>query len=102
MTDVIAVIAQMSWWVKSAWLVWLAWLALQVGWYRRGRLASSSTVAPARPERVDASRRAPVATTAHSAADTVQPPTANQRRRRRGRRAPEVTTDVTAGVEAAR
>jgi hypothetical protein len=102
MTDVAAVIAEMSWWVKSAWLVWLAWLALQVAWYWWGRPASSDNVASTPPVRLDASRLAPVDATGHSAADTVQPPPADQRRRRRGRRAPEVATDVTAGVEAAR
>jgi hypothetical protein len=102
MTDVVAVIAEMSWWVKSAWLVWLAWLAFQVTWYRWGRLASSDNVASAPPERLDPRRFAPVDTKAHPRADAVPTLPSNSRRRRRARRAPAVTTDLADSVEAAR
>jgi|SRR5687767_6178902 hypothetical protein len=104
MTDVITVIAEMSWWVKSAWLVWLVWVALQVAWYRWGHLASSDTVAPAPPVpvRIDVSRFAPIDTKAHPPADAGHEISSSSRRRRRARRAAAVTPDLADGVEAAR
>jgi hypothetical protein len=102
MTDVIAVIADMSWWVKGAWLVWLAWLAVQVAWYQLGRAASSEKVASARPERVNASRVTPVSTTPQPPGGAGHAGPSSPRRRRRPRQSPAVTTDFVDGVEAAR
>jgi hypothetical protein len=102
MTDVVAVVAEMSWWVKSGWLVWLAWVALQVAWYRRGHRAWSVHVAASPRDHLDASRPAPAATTPHPSSATVHAPPSSHRRRRRARRPPAGATDLADGVEAAR
>jgi hypothetical protein len=101
MSDVIAVIGEMSWWIKGGWLVWLAWLGVQVAWYRWGRLAAAGN-APAVPARLDASRLAPVVTAPHPATDSAHAPLSGHRRRRRSRRAPGFTAGLTDGAEAAR
>jgi hypothetical protein len=105
MTDVIDAIAEMSWRVKSAWLVWFAWLAVQVAWYRWGQrhVPASEPVRSVSPERPAASRPVAVDTTRYPAAGAVDtPPSSHRHRRRRPRPEPAATTDLTEGVEAAR
>jgi hypothetical protein len=101
MTDTIAVIAEMSWWVKGAWLVWLAWLTVQVAWYRWGRIPAADNV-PAILGRADTRRPVPVDTMPHPAAAAAHASTSSHRRRQRQRRAAAAASDLTDGVEAAR
>jgi hypothetical protein len=53
-TDLIAVVNQISTSIKISWAVWLAWCLLQIQWYRRGRtIAPAPHRAPATPFRPD-------------------------------------------------
>lgn len=39
MADVLVLANDVSMPIKVAWILWLTWSILQVGWYRRGRIA---------------------------------------------------------------
>jgi hypothetical protein len=53
MTDLIALVNQISTSVKVSWAVWLAWALIQIEWYRRGRTFESATYAAPTPFRPD-------------------------------------------------
>jgi hypothetical protein len=53
MSDLIALVNQISTSVKVSWAVWLAWALIQIEWYRRGRSLGPVVSAPRTPFRPD-------------------------------------------------
>ena len=45
MNEVIAIVLALPLTIKAGWVVWMAWVAAQVVWYRRARVAGTTTLA---------------------------------------------------------
>ena len=45
MNEVIAIVQALPLAIKAGWVIWMAWVAAQVVWYRRARVAATTTPA---------------------------------------------------------